>query len=204
MADILVLTTGGTIGAEAVQSVEHQPHIKTMPHDRRDNAREALSANFSQFNTRCEALEHRDSNFIDEPYRLHMAGLIEAAPEKKILITHGTDTILVTAEFFHQRALSVPALSDKFIIVTGAMVPLANGPQSDGYRNMDFALNYLMRPDPDLPKIGVVLCGFATLEARVGDWGPRYYPFEPGKYERYYDPNDDRLSGLKLAGCNCG
>jgi L-asparaginase len=56
--------------------------------------------------------------------------------EKKVLITHGTDTMVETA---HVLADAVP---DKTIVLTGAMVPYAFG-SSDGMFNLGSALSFV-------------------------------------------------------------
>lgn len=195
MADILVLTTGGTIGADPVGDVKQQPHIKTMPQDNQDRVYEALLSVFIAFKTRCIPLELRDSNYIDEAYRANIATIIQDAPETRILVTHGTDTLLKTADYLYRQAALRPALRDKSIIITGAMVPLANGNLSDGYQNIQFSLEALLKPGST--GIAVVLCGYDDSAGETGAWKPRLYLYEPGKYERYYHPTDDRLSGMK-------
>jgi len=56
----------------------------------------------------------------------------------KILITHGTDTMVKTAEFLAEKNLV-----DKTIVLTGAMVPYAFGTSSDGFFNLGSALAFL-------------------------------------------------------------
>lgn len=55
----------------------------------------------------------------------------------KILITHGTDTIVETAKFLASKKL------DKTIVLTGAMVPIAFGTSSDGFFNLGSALAFV-------------------------------------------------------------
>lgn len=54
-------------------------------------------------------------------------------PERRIVITHGTDTMVQTA------AVLAPAVPDKTIVLTGAMIPIAFG-SSDGLFNLGGAL----------------------------------------------------------------
>lgn len=58
------------------------------------------------------------------------------AKEEKIVITHGTDTMEVTARVLGQ------ALKDKTIVLTGAMVPYKFG-SSDGMFNLGSALAFV-------------------------------------------------------------
>ena len=56
----------------------------------------------------------------------------------KILITHGTDTIVQTAKY-----LASFGITDKTIVLTGAMVPYAFGTSSDGFFNLGSALAFV-------------------------------------------------------------
>jgi L-asparaginase len=58
------------------------------------------------------------------------------AGESRIVITHGTDTMVETA-----RALA-SGVTDKTVVLTGAMVPYAFG-SSDGLFNLGSALSYV-------------------------------------------------------------
>jgi len=58
------------------------------------------------------------------------------APEEKILITHGTDTMAQTAAYIANAALN------KTIVITGAMIPYKFG-SSDGFFNLGAALAFL-------------------------------------------------------------
>ena len=58
------------------------------------------------------------------------------SPEDRIVITHGTDTMVETA-----RALAHAGLSERTIVLTGAMVPFAFG-SSDGLFNLGSALSF--------------------------------------------------------------
>src|SRR5947207_14276239 len=63
------------------------------------------------------------------------------APEKRIVITHGTDTMEQTA------AVLGPALSGKTVVLTGAMVPYTFG-SSDGMFNLGTALAFVQTLEP--------------------------------------------------------
>jgi len=58
------------------------------------------------------------------------------SPAKQIVITHGTDTMVTTAQYLASN------LSDKTIVLTGAMIPIIFG-SSDGLFNMGAALAYV-------------------------------------------------------------
>lgn len=55
----------------------------------------------------------------------------------KIIITHGTDTMVETA-----KLLAKADIPNKTIVITGAMVPIAFGTSSDGFFNLGSAIAY--------------------------------------------------------------
>lgn len=61
----------------------------------------------------------------------------------KILITHGTDTMVKTAKF-----LADADVHGKTIVITGAMVPYAFGTSSDGFFNLGSALAFVQMLEP--------------------------------------------------------
>ena len=58
------------------------------------------------------------------------------AKKKKIVITHGTDTMVETAKILAEK------ITDKTIVLTGAMIPYKFG-SSDGLFNLGAALAYV-------------------------------------------------------------
>ena len=55
----------------------------------------------------------------------------------RIVITHGTDTMVNTAEKIAEK------IKNKTIILTGAMIPYAFGSSSDGFFNLGSALSFV-------------------------------------------------------------
>jgi len=74
----------------------------------------------------------------------------------KVLITHGTDTIVDTA-----AAIAAADVKFKTIILTGAMIPIAFGSSSDGFFNLGSALAY----SQSMPH-GV----YVAMNGRCFDW----------------------------------
>ena len=56
---------------------------------------------------------------------------------KRIIITHGTDTMVNTASKIAKQ------IKDKTIVLTGAMIPYAFGSSSDGFFNLGSALSFV-------------------------------------------------------------
>lgn len=61
----------------------------------------------------------------------------ERSPFEQIVITHGTDTMVKTAETIARRQM------DKTVVITGAMIPYAFGNSSDGFFNLGAALAFV-------------------------------------------------------------
>lgn len=59
-----------------------------------------------------------------------------ACPEDRVVITHGTDTMVKTA-----RKIAEAQIEDKTIVLTGAMIPYKFG-SSDGFFNLGSALAF--------------------------------------------------------------
>ena len=78
-----------------------------------------------------------DSLEMDADHRAQILEACRNSPEGRILVTHGTDTMVETAAVLAQGL----AISDKTVVLTGAMVPFAFG-SSDGLFNLGSALSF--------------------------------------------------------------
>ncbi len=76
------------------------------------------------------------------------------APERAIIITHGTDTMVDTARVLAAR------VRDKTIVLTGAMIPIAFG-SSDGLFNLGGAITAAQALPPGV---------YVTMNGRVFPW----------------------------------
>jgi L-asparaginase len=76
-----------------------------------------------------------DSLDMKEADRMLIARHCRQCAEEKIVITHGTDTMVETAQVLAQN------ISGKTIVLTGAMIPYAFG-SSDGLFNLGSALSF--------------------------------------------------------------
>lgn len=66
-----------------------------------------------------------------------------ATKTNKIIITHGTDTMVTTA-----KLLSESQIANKTIVLTGAMIPYAFGSSSDGFFNIGSSLGFVQTLEP--------------------------------------------------------
>lgn len=74
----------------------------------------------------------------------------------KVVITHGTDTMVETAKF-----LASEAISNKTIVLTGAMIPYAFGTSSDGFFNLGSAIAFVQILPPGV---------YVVMNGRFFNW----------------------------------
>ena len=87
-----------------------------------------------------------DSLFMDDSHRKKIADACARRDEMRIIVTHGTDTMVETAQVIAQRSLP------KVIVFTGAMVPFALE-NSDAVFNLGCAITAVQLLEP-----GVYIC----------------------------------------------
>ena len=102
---------------------------------------EMLALGRSRIPVRVQVLMMKDSLDMTTADRLTIAAACTAAREKRIVITHGTDTMEQTACFLGAR------VSGKTVVLTGAMVPYKFG-SSDGLFNLGSALAFAQALPP--------------------------------------------------------
>jgi L-asparaginase len=78
-----------------------------------------------------------DSLDLDDGGRQRIVARARDCDERAVVITHGTDTMVQTAQ-----ALAAARLDGKTVVLTGAMVPYAFG-SSDGLFNLGSALSFV-------------------------------------------------------------
>lgn len=123
---MLIIGTGGTFDKEYElidgSLVFAQSCIPTLLNEARITAEH-----------RFISLLKKDSLEITLSDRLHLLEACRTARESQIVIVHGTDTMTETAVFLQQ------AMTDKTIVLTGAMRPHAFG-HSDASFNLGYAI----------------------------------------------------------------
>ncbi len=160
---LLVLTTGGTIDKVYFDATsEYEVGEPTVPHVFRE-AGVALE-------WRLLPLLRKDSLEMEDADRALIREACEAAPEDRILITHGTDTMSVTAEALRGTA-------GKTIVLTGALAP-ARFRITDAVFNLGLALGAVQSLPP-----GVYLAMNGTI-------------FEAGKVRKNKEAGRFEATGL--------
>jgi L-asparaginase len=107
---------------------------------------EMLRLGRSRVETTIETLMMIDSLNMTEADRARIAQSCARCPETRMVITHGTDTMVETARVIASwgppsGGPGAQTIRDKTIVLTGAMVPYAFG-SSDGLFNLGSALSF--------------------------------------------------------------
>ncbi len=127
---IRILVTGGTFDKQ-------YDELTGRLYFRDTHVPEMLRLGRSRVDLTVDTVMMVDSLEIDDRGRAAIVDSCRASRERAIVITHGTDTMVETA-----RALAAAGVTDKTIVLTGAMVPYAFG-SSDGLFNLGSALSFV-------------------------------------------------------------
>lgn len=144
---ITIFITGGTFDKE-YDEIQGQLYFKDT------HLNEILKLGRCSVPVKLDTLMMIDSLLMTEEDRNLIADRCTACADEKIVITHGTDTMVKTAELIAGRKIS------KTIILTGALIPYKFG-SSDGLFNMGCALAFVQT----LPH-GV----YITMNGRYFNW----------------------------------
>ncbi len=123
---IKLFITGGTIDKQYNPLNGELIFIKT-------HLSEMLEQAKNKVDIEPEVLMLKDSLYMDDNDRAMILEKCKTAKEEKILITHGTDTMVKTAQVLGK------GISNKTIVLTGAMVPFCFG-QTDALFNLGTAI----------------------------------------------------------------
>lgn len=126
---IRVFVAGGTFDKE-------YDELTGTLHFRDTHLPEMLRRGRSMLDIQIEVLMMIDSLAMHHSHRQQIIDACRRVPESRIVITHGTDTMVETALTLNGM---VP---QKTIVLTGAMVPYAFG-SSDGLFNLGSALSFV-------------------------------------------------------------
>lgn len=123
---IKFFATGGTIDKVYFDQ-------KSEYHVGEPKAVEILKDALVEFDYECESILYKDSLDLRDEDREKICETVRKDSCEKIVITHGTDTMVVTAKELKKR------VQDKVIVLTGAMSP-ANFKTSDAVFNIGLAV----------------------------------------------------------------
>ena len=160
MAAIRILVTGGTFDKQYNelngQLAFRDTHVQAM-----------LQRGRCRVDAVVETVLLIDSLEMTDDHRALVVDRCREAPEARLVITHGTDTMTHTA-----RALADAGL-EKVIVLTGAMIPYAFG-SSDGLFNLGSALSFAQTLAPGV---------YIAMNGRYFDWNRVRKNRETGIFE---------------------
>jgi L-asparaginase len=157
---IRILITGGTFDKE-YNELTGELFFKDT------HLPEMLKLGRCRVNVDIRTLMMIDSLDMTEQDRVLIADHCIKAEEKKIIITHGTDTMADTARFLAGR------VHDKTVVLTGAMIPYKFG-SSDGLFNLGSALAFVQ----SLPN-GI----YVAMNGRIFSWNNVRKNRQTGEFE---------------------
>ena len=147
MKYIKIFSTGGTFDKEFNELNGELYFKKTQLH-------ELLELGRSQLNVKVETLMMIDSLNMTNDERQYIIKKCQKEASQRIIITHGTDTMVETAKILAEH------IQDKTIILTGAMIPIKFG-SSDGLFNLGSALSFVQILEPGI---------YITMNGRYFNW----------------------------------
>ena len=131
--DVLFIQTGGTIDKDYPKNINGWGFEIGQP-----ASEKLLSSLRLSLNHRTITAFQKDSTKIDHDDLENLRNICQKAKETKIIITHGTDTILKTAKY-------LSTIPKKTIVLTGAFLPYT-------FKNSDAEFN-----------VGMAIAGVQTL-----------------------------------------
>ncbi len=129
MATIRIFVTGGTFDKEYNE-------LRGELYFRDTHIKEILELGRTSLDVQVKTLMMIDSLEMTDQDRKYILESCQYAQEDLIVVTHGTDTMEITAQLLGKAQL------DKTIVLTGAMIPYKFG-SSDGLFNMGCALAFV-------------------------------------------------------------
>lgn len=150
---ISVLTTGGTIDKQYFDTLSQYQITDTMVARLLEVARVTLPFQIVE-------VSRKDSLDLDDADRARLVAAARAAPAERIIVTHGTDTMTVSAA-------ALAAVAGKTIVLVGALTP-ARFAESDAAFNlgMAFATAQLAPPGVYITMNGTVFPADRVLKDR--------------------------------------
>lgn len=157
---IRIFTTGGTFDKE-YDEINGKLFFKDT------HLPKMLEMGRSRLEVECTSLMMMDSLDMIQEDREKIAQACLEASEERIVITHGTDTMVETAKVLSEK------IHGKTIVLTGAMIPITFG-SSDGLFNIGAALAFVQTLPPGV---------YISMHGFYFDWDNVRKNKEIGKFE---------------------
>lgn len=135
MADILILTTGGTIDKVYFDALSEFQVGDTM-------VNRLMDIGLVKQDVRVQEICRKDSLELDDADRAALRIAVESAQESRIVITHGTDTMTDTAAVLKD-------IPGKTVCMMGALSP-ARFAESDATFNLGMAFGVVQSAAPGI------------------------------------------------------
>lgn len=159
---IRILVTGGTFDKE-------YDEIHGSLYFRKTHVKDMLKRARCRLSVRVSPLMLKDSLDMTEADRRAVVAACRNSREKRIVITHGTDTMEHTARMLGKAGLA------KTIVLTGAMIPYKFGGSSDGLFNLGSALSFAQSLPPGV---------FVAMNGEIFAWDQVRKNRRLGRFER--------------------
>ena len=147
MKYIQIFATGGTFDKE-FNEIDGELYFK------KTNLHKLLELGRSKLNIKVKTLMMMDSLDMNDTDRINIVKHCIKEHTNRIIITHGTDTMVKTANVLAAK------ITNKTIILTGAMIPIKFG-SSDGLFNLGSALSFVQVLEPGI---------YITMNGRYFNW----------------------------------
>ena len=131
---VRIIVTGGTFD-------KTYDEIRGVLAFRETHLPQMLRLGRSRVDVAIEPLMMIDSLDMSDADRALVVRHCAECEEARVVVTHGTDTMVETAGAIAAAGSSVPRLAAKTVVLTGAMIPYAFG-SSDGLFNLGSALSF--------------------------------------------------------------
>ena len=157
---IRVFVTGGTFDKE-YNELNGELYFKET------HLHELLEMGRNKVPVQIETLMMIDSLEMKDSDRALIARKSVECPEKRIIITHGTDTMAETARWLARE------VTGKTVVLTGAMIPIKFG-SSDGLFNLGSAFAFVQSLPPGI---------YIAMNGRYFHWNNVRKNKETGRFE---------------------
>ena len=158
---IRILTTGGTFDKKYNEIngdlVFRKTHLKDM-----------LTIGRCRLDIKISRVMMVDSLEMSDKDRIFITKKCLETEEDKIIITHGTDTMVETAAILAEK------VKNKTVVLTGAMIPYSFG-NSDGMFNLGSGIAYVQLLPPGV---------YIAMNGEYFDWDNVRKNKELGRFER--------------------
>lgn len=132
-----------------------------------------LSRGRCTLDVRINTLMMKDSLEMNDDDRAYIMEECIESNSNRILITHGTDTMVKTAYYLAEH-LDINKMT---IVLTGAMIPYAFGTSSDGFFNLGSALAFVQCLSPGI---------YVAMNGKVFNYDQVKKNYETGYFEHNF------------------